>query len=194
MILGKYFHILGISKVKDFLMLNQLQKSLNEVDSNVIVTTDSSSPDRSVVFGGYYLDYNFKKASFQSINIPKHDDTFKDQTFEYLPVSTEFDREYLRDALTWENTIEWGSLCTTAMRLHNFMVFKEAIDKAEYYVHSHDYILQQVVSTDMYELLTSLDKMVKSDNPTKVFEKYKQLYTKMSRLNNETPVKNHDFF
>ena len=109
-------------------------------------------------------------------------------------MSTEFDREYLRDALTWENTIEWGSLCTTAMRLHNFMVFKEAIDKAEYYVHSHDYILQQVVSTDMYELLTSLDKMVKSDDPTKVFEKYKQLYTKMSRLNNDTPMKNHDFF
>ena len=71
---------------------------------------------------------------------------------------------------------------------------KEAIDKAEYYVHSHDYILQQVVSTDMYELLTSLDKMVKSDDPTKVFEKYKQLYTKMSRLNNDTPMKNHDFF
>ena len=46
----------------------------------------------------------------------------------------------------------------------------------------------------MYELLMSLDKMVKSDNPKKVFEKYKQLYTKMSRLNNETPVKNHDFF
>ena len=191
---NKWLHILGISKISDFLMLNQLQKSLNEVGSKIIVTTDSSSPDRSVVFGGYYLDYNFKKASFQSINIPKHDDTFKDQTFEYLPVSTEFDREYLRDALTWDNTIEWGSLCTTAMRLHNFMVFKEAIDKAEYYVHSHDYILQQVVSTDMYKLLTSLDKMVKSDNPTKVFEKYKQLYTKMSRLNNETPVKTHDFF
>ena len=56
---NKWFHILGISKVSDFLMLNQLQKSLNEVGSKVIVTTDSSSPDESVVFGGYYLDYNF---------------------------------------------------------------------------------------------------------------------------------------
>ena len=81
---NKYFHILGISKVSDFLLLNQLQKSLSEVGSDVIVTTDSSSPDRSVVFGGYYLDYNFKKASFQSINIPKHDDTFKDQVFKLI--------------------------------------------------------------------------------------------------------------
>ena len=191
---NKYFHILGISKVSDFLLLNQLQKSLTEVGSDVIVTTDSSSPDRSVVFGGYYLDYNFKKASFQSINIPKHDDTFKDQVFKYLPVSTEFDREYLRDALTWEDTIEWKSQCTTAMRLHNFMVFKEAIDKAEYYVHSHDHILTQVLSTDMYNLLKSLDEMVKNDSPTKVFEKYKQLYTKMSNFRKDTQVKQHSFF
>ena len=65
-----------------------------------------------VVFGGYYLDYNFKKASFQSINVPKHDDSFKDQPFPYLPVSTEFDKEYLRESLIWEDTIEWKSTCT----------------------------------------------------------------------------------
>jgi hypothetical protein len=74
------------------------------------------------------------------------------------------------------------------------MVFKEAIDKAEYYVYAHDYMLEQIVSTDMFKLLKSLDTMVKSDNPKNVFEKHKQLYTKMSRLNKETRVKNHDFF
>ena len=191
---NEYFHILGTSKIRDFLMLIQLQKSLEDIGSKIVVTTDSSSPDRAVVFGGYYLDYDFRKASFQSINIPKRDDTFKDQTFKYLPVSTEFDKEHLRDVLHWEDAIAWKSECTTAMRLHNFMVFKEAIDKAEYYVHSHDYILKQVVSKDMYELLKSLDKMVKSDNPIQVFEKYKQLYTKMSRLNKETPIKKHNFW
>jgi len=191
---NKWFHILGISKVSDFLMLNQLQKSLNEVDSKVIVTTDSSSPDRAVVFGGYYLDYNFKKASFQSINVPKHDDSFKEQPFSYLPVSTEFDKEYLKESLIWEDTIEWKSPCTTAIRLHNLMIFKEAIDKAEYYVHSHDHILEQVVSRDMFKLLKALDEMVKSDKPINVFEKYKQLFQKMSNLKNEIKVKEHTFF
>ena len=191
---NKWLHILGTAKISDFLILEQLQKSLKEVGSNVQVTTDSSSPDYAVVFGGYYLNYNFKKASFQSINVPKHDDTFENQTFKYLPVSTEFDKEYLRDALHWDDTIEWKSQCTTAIRLHNFMVFKEAIDKAEYYVYAHDYMLEQIVSTDMFTLLKSLDTMVKSDNPKNVFEKHKQLYTKMSRLNKETRVKNHDFF
>jgi queuine/archaeosine tRNA-ribosyltransferase len=191
---NKYLHILGISKISDFLMLNQLQKSLNEVDSKMVVTTDSSSPDRAVVFGGYYLDYNFKKASFQSINVPKHDDTFKNQPLNYLPVSTDFDREYLKDALTWEDTIEWQSTCTTAIRLHNLMVFKEAIDKAEYYVYTHDYMLQQIVSTDMFKLLKSLEEMIKSDNPKVIFEKHKQLYRKMSNTHKEPQIKTHQFF
>ena len=176
-------------------MLNQLQKSLNEVGSDIVVTTDSSSPDRAVVFGSYYYNYNFKKATFQSLNIPKYDDSFENQVFKYLPVSTEFDNEYLREALTWDDTIEWKGQCTMAIRLHNFMVFKDAIEKAEYYVYSHDYILKQVLSNDMYELLMSLDKMVKGNNPRTIFEKYKPLYKKLSNTNtNEVDIIKNKFF
>ena len=191
---NKYFHILGISKVKDFLMLNQLQKSLNEVDSNIVVTTDSSSPDRAVVFGSYYHSYDFKKPAFRSINVPKYDDSFKDQIFKHLPATTEFDREYLRDALTWDDTIEWKGQCTMAIRLHNFMVFKEAIEKAEYYVYSHDYIKKQILSNDMYELLESIDAMVKSDKPRDVFEKYKPLFKRLSNVKSENETIENKFF
>jgi len=191
---NKYFHILGISKVKDFLMLNQLQKSLNEVDSKIIVTTDSSSPDRAVVFGSYYHSYDFKKPSFRSINVPKYDDSFKDQVFKHLPVTTEFDREYLREALTWDDTVEWKGQCTMAIRLHNFMVFKEAIEKAEYYVYSHDYIKKQILSNDMYELLQSIDDMVKSDKPRDVFEKYKPLFKRLSNVKSENETIENKFF
>ena len=191
---NKYFHILGISKIKDFLMLNQLQKSLNEIGSDIVVTTDSSSPDRAVVFGSYYHSYDFKKAVFRSINVPKYDDSFKDQVFKHLPVSTEFDREYLREALTWDDTIEWKGQCTMAIRLHNFMVFKEAIEKAEYYVHCHDYIKKQVLSNDMYELLTAIDAMVKNDNPRQVFEKYKPLFKRLSNVKSENETIENKFF
>ncbi len=191
---NKYFHILGISKIKDFLMLNQLQKSLNEVGSNIVVTTDSSSPDRAVVFGSYYHSYDFKKPAFRSINVPKYDDTFKDQVFKHLPVTTEFDREYLREALTWDDTIEWKGQCTMAIRLHNFMVFKEAIEKAEYYVYSHDYIKKQILSNDMYELLESIDAMVKSDKPRDVFEKYKPLFKRLSNVKSENETIENKFF
>ena len=58
-----------------------------------------------------------------------------------------------------------------------------------------DYILKQILSTDMYELLMSLDKMVKSDDPRKVFEQYTPLYKKLSNTKTEPKVNtNHKFF
>ena len=61
-------------------------------------------------------------------------------------------------------------------------------------MYSHDYILEQTVSTDLYNILHSIDEMVKSDNPNIVFEKYSHLYTKMSNTKNQSQTKTHDFF
>ncbi len=77
---------------------------------------------------------------------------------------------------------------------YNRLVYFWRSNKAEYYVHSHDHILEQVVSRDMFKLLKALDEMVKSDKPINVFEKYKQLFQKMSNLKNEIKVKEHTFF
>jgi queuine/archaeosine tRNA-ribosyltransferase len=191
---NEYFHILGISNIKAFLMLSQLQKSLNEVGSNVTVTTDSSSPDRAVVFGSYYTNYNMKRAVFESINIPKYDDSFKDWPSQHLPMITEFDRKYLKDRLTWNHTIDWKGNCTMAIRLHNFMVFKQAIEDAEYYVNCHEHIQKEAFSPDMFNLLKSLDDMVKSDKPYEVFQKYKPLYLKLSNVKTETTKRELEFW
>ena len=191
---SRWIHILGVSKIKDFLMLEQLQKSLNEVGSNMRVTTDSSSPDRAVVFGSFYSGYSIKRATFESINVPKYEESFKGLDTKYLPQITEFDREYLRDAVTWDHTFDWKGNCTMAIRLHNFMVFKQAIDRCVYYVNSHPYILEQAVSADMFKLLNSIDEMVKSDKPYEVFQKYKPLYLKLSNVNTNTETKQHSFF
>ncbi len=51
---NKWLHILGASSVSDFIILAQIQKSLFEIDSNITLTTDSSSPSRSTAFGIYY--------------------------------------------------------------------------------------------------------------------------------------------
>jgi hypothetical protein len=80
------------------------------------------------------------------------------------------------------------------MRLHNFEFFKDVIGKIESIIYGHDFILEQTVSSDIYKMLHSVDEMVKSDNPKRVFEKYKQLYTKMSNTKKEIQVKEHSFF
>ena len=94
---NEYFHILGTSKIRDFLMLIQLQKSLEDIGSKIVVTTDSSSPDRAVVFGTYYTRFSIKKGTFESLNFPneKHNpdiiDWFRETPNQDWPRMTAFD-------------------------------------------------------------------------------------------------------
>jgi hypothetical protein len=81
------------------------------------------------------------------------------------------------------------------MRLHNFYVFKDAIRMVTELVYGHDYILKQAIDREVYKILRSIDEMVKSDDPNTVFEKYKQLYMKMSNTKKELNINTkHKFF
>ena len=80
------------------------------------------------------------------------------------------------------------------MRLHNFYVFKDAIRNVTELIYGHDYILEQAVDREVYKVLKSIDEMVKSDDPTKVFEKYKQVYMKMSNTKKGPSETQHNFF
>ena len=189
----KYIHILGTSKIRDFLMLTQLSKSLKEVGSKAIITTDSSSPDRAVVFGTFYTNFSIKRGTFESVNFPneKHQgdiiNEFNELTNRQWPRLTEFDDEIAK-TVDWSDVVNWNPDCTIGMRMHNFYLFKDAIKQIDYYINGHDYILEQVVDKDVYKVLKSIDEMVKSDNPVAVFEKYKHLYSKLSNTKKDSIV------
>ena len=197
---NEYLHILGTSRIRDFLITVQLQKSLEEIGSNMVVTTDSSSPDRAVVFGTFYTNFSINKARFESINFPNvqnHGNVVKeflDLKNQSWPYCTNFDN-VLKEFITWQDLVDWNKDCTVGIRLHNFYLFKDAINQIVDYVYSHDYILKQILSNDMHELLMSLDKMVKSDTPMLVYEKYKPLYKKLSNTKIDPNINTkHKFF
>jgi hypothetical protein len=197
---NEYFHILGTSKIRDFLMLIQLQKSLEDIGSKIVVTTDSSSPDRAVVFGTYYTRFSIKKGTFESLNFPneKHNpdiiDWFRETPNQDWPRMTAFD-DVLKGLVSWTDVADWNTQCTMGMRLHNFYVFKDAIRMVTELVYGHDYILKQAIDREVYKILRSIDEMVKSDDPNTVFEKYKQLYMKMSNTKKELNINTkHKFF
>lgn len=196
---NEYFHILGTSKIRDFLMLIQLQKSLEDIGSKIVVTTDSSSPDRAVVFGTYYTRFSIKKGTFESINFPneKHNpdiiDWFRETPNQDWPRMTAFD-DVLKGLVSWKDVADWNTQCTMGMRLHNFYVFKDAIRMITDLIYGHDYILKQSVDAEVYKILKSIDEMVKSDSPNRVFEKYKQLYMKMSNTKKQPINSKHNFF
>jgi len=195
---NKTLHILGTSRIKDFFMLLQLQKSLEEVGSKMMVTTDSSSPDRAVVFGTYYSGYSMKRGTWEGINFPNEPnhpdivDEFENLENPSFPIINEFDIE-LNKHIDFRSVKDRHAY-STGMRLHNFQFFKDVIAKIESLVYTHDFLLQQSISKDLYTLLHSIDELVKSDNPDKVFEKYEHLYRKMSSTSKEATVKEHTFF
>ena len=106
---------------------------------------------------------------------------------------TEFD-DILKDLVGWNDVAEWNTQCTMAMRLHNFYVFKDAIRNVTDLVYGHDYILEQVIDRDIYKVLHSIDDMVKSEDPKLVFEKFKQLYIKLSNTKKEHTYDGGKFF
>jgi len=195
----KVIHILGTSKIRDFLMLKQLSKSIGDVGSKAIITTDSSSPDRAVVFGTFYTGFSMKRGTFESVGFPnaKHNgDIIND--FNNLPIKswprlTDFD-DKLAETVDWSDVANWNPDCTIGMRMHNFYLFKDAIQQVEHYIDGHNYILEQVVDKDTYTVLMSIDEMVKSDKPIQVFEKYKHLYKKLSNTKKEHSYASNQFF
>lgn len=204
----KYLHILGTSKVIDFFILSQLQKSLNDIGSTMQVTTDSSTPSRAVVYGLYYHDVNFKNASFGSLHIPKEraennksvtKNTSSTLTTQesLLPNLIPFD-DLLEGGYTYEDLRDWTIEGYAAVVLHNFMFFKDVMHKINSYVEGHPYFLEQILNADNFLLLKSVDEMVKAyengTTPEKVFKKYEQLYRKLSTINTTTNITNSKFF
>ena len=101
-----------------------------EIGSNMVVTTDSSSPDRAVVFGTFYTNFSINKARFESINFPNvqnHGNVVKeflDLKNQSWPYCTNFDN-VLKEFITWQDLVDWNKDCTVGIRLHNFYLFKD---------------------------------------------------------------------
>lgn len=188
---NKWLHILGTAKVFDFFMLEQLQKSFNEVGSNFRVTTDSSSPDYAVVFGGYYLDYSLKRMNIESVNFPKREDIFNNELT--LPAVTKFD-ELIKGQLHYKDVFEYNRTSFTGMSIHNLYVLTECIERIQELMSHHDDLINQVVGDDKFRLLKSIDEMVKSDRPMDVYDKYKPLYLKLSNPRKQEPTQTNKFF
>jgi|TARA_Y100000310_G_scaffold190872_1_gene190872 hypothetical protein len=198
-----YIHILGSSRITYFFMLYQLQKSLEDLGLDIVVTSDSSAPDRAVVFGTYYTGYSFKKGTWQSINFPNEAnhaelvDEFCNLSNLEFPYTTEFDK-ILRECVDFKDMkqlVGTEGKYSYGMRLHNFMFYTDVLRRIESIVYGHDYILQQSISKELYTILQSIDEMVKSDTPMRVYEKYKPLYMKMSNAKKQPSVNTgHKFF
>ena len=198
-----FLHILGTSKIIDFFILAQLQKSLQEVGSEITITTDSSSPNRATVYGSIYYGYDLKSGNFKSFHVPKErsdKDRNKSKHTEQklitegisLPIVNNF-HKWLKDGYEFSDIKEWNNLGYISAVLHNFYLFRSAIDEINYYVNGEPYLLEQVITNETFVILRSIDEMVKSDNPVSVFYKYIETYRKADAADVKI-IESNDYF
>jgi len=179
---NKVLHILGVSKIADFLLLGQLQRSLNEIGSNMQVTTDSSSPSRSTVYGFWYTGFDIKEEVFRCVHIPRKDkaNILDTCTFGRLPAMCPEIDKVIFDNFTLNEFMEMKTEHYAAMVLHNFGIFIDAINQCNELVYSDRYILDQLLCHDSALILKSIDEMIKTGKPMEVFNKYLPIYKKVA--------------
>jgi len=195
------FHFLGASTINEFSFYLQLQKSLNDIGCDVIITTDSSTPQRAVIWGTYYTEFNISSGTFGSIVFPnvKHQDkVLKNLKNKEWPQLCNLDKEinsvynwddYIADPLGVGNQAYMG-----AMTLHNFGIFKDAIKKLDSVINQDIYFRREIFKRDIFNMLRAIDEMVKHSNPTVVYEKFRPLFVKYSIKYGKSKIKEHDYF
>lgn len=191
---NKWFHILGTSSVLEFLMLAQLQKSLDDAGSKITITTDSSTPSRTVSYGFYYTGYDLKSLNFSYIHLPRKEKwQFDKHRVTTMPIFNEID-EQIWDTYTLEEFLEWKSVHYGWLVSHNFAVFKDSLRLINNVVNNDPYILEQYVTKETLMCLNSIDDIVKSSNPSAILHKNSQIYNSLSRKIAVSHDTNNDFF
>ena len=105
----------------------------------------------------------------------------------------DFDR-FIEKWADMRDVCDWNWDGQFRMRLHNFYLFLDTIELIEQSIYGIRHNLEQMINKDLAQVLRSIDEMVKSDNPRKVFDRYKKLYNKISNVKKSLVVKENNFF
>lgn len=196
-------HSLGTSKIIEFAILSQFQKSLNDVGSNIQVTTDSSSPNNASRFGTYYIGADLKGESFKQIHIPKFKlggGEIMSLGLKHLPKTSTCD-DWLEDCYEWEDIENYTNELNCLMVLHGYGVFIDAKNQIDNLIYGHPYFKEQMLSNDTVHLCSIVHEMVTESlngtRATTIYHKYKNFITDASYRNekkNLTVSKNNDYF
>lgn len=176
----EFIHYLGASSPTYFFMLSQLQKSLVEVGSKSLVMSDSSTPNIMSKFGMYTVAYDLKRLNVTNINLPKKPENKEDYEGYPLPTTCSYDN-WLNQHTDFGQMVDFENVQYIGFVQHNLYMLLKMKEEIDYYVNGPKFILEQITTKDMVSINDVIDKMVKSDNPYLVMEKYMPLIEKVSR-------------
>lgn len=176
----EYIHILGATRITHFMILQQLQHTLQKVNPKLTVTVDSSTPSLGVVYGLYYIGFDLRKEQFQQMKVPKIRGEAWDKLEELDFIKTcEFDN-ILEKAISFKEMLKFTSAGYNAMILHNFYYFKHIIDICKSLVNNSTIMTNDNINSKTFAVMKSIEEMVDAAengmSVRKVFNKYVPVY------------------
>ena len=194
-------HSLGTSKIIEFIVLSQFQKSLNDIGSNIQVTTDSSSPNNASRFGTYYTYGDLKELSFKSIHIPKMklgENLKMIPGIKGLPKTVSCD-EWLEDCYESADIFDYTNEFNVVMVLHGYGVFMDAKNQIDELINGHPYIFEQIVHDDGVKIANIVNNMVVGTQngitATETYAKNRHVIEAINyRINKQSMTLTSDFF
>ena len=195
-------HSLGTSKIIEFAVLSQFQKSLNDIGSHIQVTTDSSSPNNASRFGNYYTVPDYKVGTFKSIHFPKLKlDSSIDMIpgIKALPKTATCD-DWLEDCYDGDDVIEYTNAINCVMVLHGYGVFMDAKRFIDHSLTGHPYIMKQLFNQDILTTCNIVKMMVEAKmNNSSSVAVFNKFYNKILEIDYRTQQANteassHDYF
>lgn len=191
---NEWLHFLGVTGNEEIVYLTQIQKSLQDIGSNIQISTDSSSPNITAKFGGYFTPRTW---DYQVLHIPR-DISKKGGIIDYKhnkifpPVTNKIGKILRDEYINTDVFIDFKSEAYAVMVLQNLSVFSDCMNYIHEIVYNDSYIQEQIFDKTIFSNIKLIDRIIKAENPRSEFKKLlPYIKTKVVQNNN---TKKHNFF
>jgi hypothetical protein len=182
---NEFFHILGRSRVSDIFLICRIQKIINDLNSNMTITTDSSTPSLSTAFGNYFYGFDLNNDAFKMLTFPRSSGNSKNanaplevSNCDCLNTNVYTNRLFRNYSPTEMGTFK--SEHYAAMAVQNFTIFLDAFKFSEKLANSDDYFIREILGPKRFKLMKIIDAILTDENPLKVYSKYEPVLDQLS--------------
>jgi hypothetical protein len=174
---NKWMHVLGVSKISDFVILAALQKMMNiHFNKNIVWTTDSSSPGQYPVFGVYLHSPCHKNGIFSSYH-------FKPSGVDYpkgVKLPCALDCPACKE-IDLGQIMKYDEVVRSVMVVHNTFIYHQTADEASDMMDGPIEIIEDMMPNELYTIVRSIHEMFEHpDKAMDIYKKYYQLYISFS--------------
>ena len=182
---NEFFHILGRSRVSDIFLICRIQKIINDFNSNMTITTDSSTPSLSTAFGNYFYGFDLNNDAFKMLTFPRSSGNSKNANapLEVSNCDCLNTNAYTNRLFRNYSPTEMGSFKSehyAAMAVQNFTIFLDAFKFSEKLANSDDYFIREILGPKRFKLVKIIDAILTDENPLKVYAKYEPVLDQLS--------------